>query len=71
MSECEFIESCPFFNGKLANKPADIEKLKADYCKTNNLHCARYIIAQSLGKEYMPPDLYPHEKERAFELLAK
>jgi len=61
----------PFFQWQTGYKPADIEKLKADYCKTNNLHCARYIIAQSLGKEHMPPDLYPHEKERAFELLAK
>lgn len=71
MTECEFIEKCPFFSGKLAHKEVDIEKLKQDYCKTNCLRCARYIIAISLGKDEMPPDLYPHEKEIAYSIIAE
>mgnify|MGYP000219920814 CR=1 FL=1 len=71
MAECEFIDKCPFFAGKLAEKPVEIEELKDKYCRQNNLNCARYMIAQSVGKEHMPPDLYPHEKTVAYEIIAE
>ena len=71
MAECEFINNCPFFEGKLARKEVEIDKLKDEYCRSNSLHCARYIVAIALGKESMPPDLYPHEKEVAYRLLAE
>jgi len=71
MSRCEFIENCPFFLGKLAEKPVQIEELKTKYCENNNLNCARYMIAQAVGKELMPPDLYPNEKTVAYEVIAE
>ena len=71
MAECEFIDACPFFKGELSGKEVDIEKFKNDYCRTNSLHCARYIVAITLGKEKMPPDLYPHEKQRAYKVIAE
>lgn len=71
MRRCEFIEKCPFFLGKLAEKPGQIEELKNKYCENNNLNCARYMIAQSVGKELMPPDLYPDEKTVAYEIIAE
>ena len=71
MSRCEFIEKCPFFLGKLAEKPVQIEELKTKYCENNNLNCARYMIAQAVGKELMPPDLYPNEKAVAYEVIAE
>ena len=71
MSRCEFIENCPFFHGKLAEKPVQIEELKTKYCENNNLNCARYMIAQAVGKELMPPDLYPNEKTVAYEVIAE
>jgi len=71
MAECEFIEKCPFFQGKLADKPVEVEELKEKYCKSNNLNCARYMIANALGKEHMPADLYPHEKDVAYRVIAE
>lgn len=71
MGECEFIGKCPFFNDKLANKPDEIEEMKDKYCKRNNLNCARYMVAHSIGGENMPADLYPHEKERAYLVIAE
>lgn len=71
MGECEFIEKCPFFHGKLAKKPVEIEEMKEKYCRNNNLNCARNMIANALGKELMPPDLYPHEKIVAYEVIAE
>ena len=71
MGDCEFIERCPFFQGKLAEKPVEIEELKIKYCKGNNLNCARYMIAQAAGKEKMPPDLYPDDKVIAYQVIAE
>jgi hypothetical protein len=71
MAECEYIQKCPFFNDRLDIKSADIESLKTKYCRNNNLNCARYMVALSLGPEKMPPNLYPHEKERAYEVIAQ
>lgn len=71
MSDCEFIGACPFFNDKLENKPAEVEALKVKYCRTNNLNCARYMVAMALGKEKMPPNLYPNEKDRAYLVIAE
>lgn len=71
MGECEFINTCPFFNDELEGRETDIEKLKNDYCRTNSLHCARYIVAITLGKERMPPNLYPDEKDRAYMIIAE
>ena len=71
MEACEFIDKCPFFHGELAEKPVEIEKMKLKYCRSNNLNCARYLIAIALGKSYMPNDLYPHEKEVAFSLISE
>lgn len=70
MGECEFIEKCPFFHDKLAEKPVQIDELKEKYCRNNNLNCARYMIAQAAGKEKMPPDLYPDEKAVAYQVIA-
>lgn len=70
MSDCEFIPTCPFFNDKLESKPAEAAALKIKYCRTNNLNCALYMVALALGKEKMPPDLYPNEKDRAFMVIA-
>lgn len=71
MGECEFVDMCPFFSGKLADRAAEIEELREKYCKNNNLNCARYMIASSVGKEHIPPDLYPDEKAVAYTIIAE
>ena len=71
MAECEFIDSCPFFQGKLAEKAVEVEELKEKYCRTNNLHCARYMVATAVGKDKVPPDLYPNETDVAYKIIAE
>jgi hypothetical protein len=71
MAECEYIDSCPFFKGSIEEKPVEIEKLKNEYCRSNNLHCARYMVAMALGEDKVPENLYPHEKEVAYSLLSE
>ncbi|MBN1646465.1 MAG: hypothetical protein JW874_00410 [Spirochaetales bacterium] len=71
MSDCEIAKSCPFFNDKMANMPADSAKLKENYCKSNSLHCARFMVYQALGENKIPPDLLPNEKEKAYPIIAE
>lgn len=71
MGECEFIAQCPFFKGELVKKEVEIERMKEEYCRTNCLHCARYMVAITLGKDAMPANLYPHEKDVAYGLIAE
>ncbi len=67
MASCEKLEKCPFFNEKMAAMPAVIEMLKKRYCLSDKSECARYRIATA-GME-VPMDLFPHERERAQQLL--
>ena len=71
MAECELIDKCPFFSGQLAERADEREELKEKYCKNNNLNCARYMIASSVGKEQIPPNLYPDEKIAAYAIIAE
>jgi hypothetical protein len=70
MSECELLEKCPFFNDKMAKMPFAANSLKQIYCKSNYSICARYMIAKSYGREYVPIDLFPNHERRAEEIIA-
>ena len=71
MEECERLATCPFFNDKMANMPTTAENLKKRYCRGNFSDCARYIVMKKLGKEKVPADLFPHQVERAQEIIKK
>jgi len=71
MEECEFITKCPFFKGDLSLAEEKVEETKKLYCSQNSLHCARYMVANALGKETVPGDLLPFEKNRAYMIIAE
>ena len=71
MGECEFTGDCPFFNDQWDNMPENAEEMKTQYCKTNNLNCALYMIITSLGTGALPSDMAPPEKIRAYEAIAE
>ena len=71
MQECELIDSCPFYNNQLEGDKEQIEAMKEKYCRKNNLNCARYMVLMALGKESMPEDLFPHQKERAYLIISQ
>jgi len=70
MADCELLEGCVFFNDKMANMPATSELYKDQYCRENNLECARYMVFKALGREKVPLDLFPNMKDRAQEIIA-
>lgn len=71
MQECELIDNCPFFNDKLKGDEKQIALLKEKYCLKNNLHCARYMVFIALGRDSMPDNLFPHQKDRAYEVISR
>jgi hypothetical protein len=69
MSECAGLQTCPFFNDKMAGMPAMAAMFKNTYCKTNNEKCARYIVSKVLGPGKAPIDLFPNQIARSKELI--
>ncbi|MBN2628051.1 MAG: hypothetical protein JXA95_15390 [Spirochaetales bacterium] len=65
MADCENLGGCPFFNGE------NDEEMKTKYCKNNNLNCARYMVSNSCGKDKVPADLAPNEKEKAYLIIVE
>ncbi|GAB6062971.1 hypothetical protein [Deferrisoma palaeochoriense] len=69
MTKCECLPRCPFFNDKMANMPRMAETYKKRYCLGDNSQCARYMVFKAWGRERVPPDLFPNQRERARQLL--
>lgn len=70
MSDCAKLEKCPFFNDKMAEMPGLAEIFKQNYCRGDNSTCARLFVANRLGAEQVPFDLYPNGIERAERIVA-
>lgn len=71
MLECELIEGCPFYNGYLKGDENKIEAMKEKFCRKNNLNCARYMIFMALGRGSVPPELFPHQKNKAYQIISQ
>ncbi len=69
MAKCEFLQTCPFFNDVMANMPTSAMMMKEKYCEKGLEQCARFTIAKTLGKLAVPADLFPHQKDRAKDII--
>jgi hypothetical protein len=71
MAKCECLETCPFFNDKMADMPGTAEMYKSRYCLEENAKCGRYMVFKALGRARIPADLFPNQQERAKKVIAK
>jgi hypothetical protein len=71
MEECEYLETCLFYVGKMKERPEDTGWLREEYCHKSPLRCARHMIAEAIGEADIPDNLYPDEKMKAYELIAE
>ena len=69
MADCPSLPKCPFFNDRMANRPAMAAMMKKNYCQTDNSGCARWMVAQVKGGPAVPSNLYPNEQEKVAALL--
>jgi hypothetical protein len=68
--ECECLSGCPFFNDRMASKPALGNLMKKRYCQGDFMSCARHRIFLARGKEAVPGDLFPNQGDRADQILS-
>jgi hypothetical protein len=69
MTDCPALPRCPFFNDTMADMPAVANLIKRRLCQGDAAGCARYRVLQALGREAVPPDLFPDQTDRAQKLL--
>ncbi|MDD3626256.1 MAG: hypothetical protein PHV06_02940 [bacterium] len=65
MANCECLAKCPFFNDQMMNMPNMATSIKEKYCKGDNSDCARYMVFKTIGREKVPGNLFPHQKDIA------
>ncbi len=71
MADCELLNGCLFFNGKMPPAVGLGAIYKKTYCRGDSSRCARFLVAKRLGREKVPVNLYPNMADRARELIAE
>lgn len=71
MGHCPSLVGCPFYNDKMADKPAIANLYKRKYCEKDYVNCARWKVGSTLGKQAVPLDLFPNQHERAEEIISQ
>jgi hypothetical protein len=70
MNGCDRIEKCAFFTDKMDHQiPALAEVMKQSFCRGEWSTCARNTVAESLGKDAVPLDMYPNQYDRAQQMI--
>ena len=66
---CKYLNYCPVYQGKLADKEGMKKIFKRRYCEGDYSNCARYQIASTIGESHVPEGLLPNQNEKAKEVL--
>jgi len=63
MKKCAITEKCPFFNDQLPrmHTAKEREDLKKKFCGGGSKQCARFIVAEALGLQEVPVNLFPED----------
>lgn len=69
MGVCEKLEKCPFYQGKMSMDSGLGSMYKKKYCEGDKTVCARYIVATTLGPEYVTESLYPNMDAQAKKII--
>lgn len=65
MAECEKLAKCPFYQGKMSMESGLGHMYKKKYCEGDKTTCARYMVATTLGPDYVTNNLYPNMADKA------
>ena len=70
MATCEKLEKCPFYQGSMKMDSGLGSIYKKKYCEGDKTVCARYMVATTIGPEFVIAHLYPNMKDIAEKLIA-
>lgn len=65
MATCEKLEKCPFYQGKMSMDSGLGSMYKKKYCEGDKTACARYMVATTVGPDYVTMNLYPNMVDKA------
>ncbi len=71
MAACEKLEKCPFYQGKMSMDSGLGSMYKQRYCEGDKTTCARYMVATTLGPDYVSMNLFPNMAEQAKKIIAE
>ena len=71
MATCEKLSKCPFYQGKMSMDSGLGAMYKKKYCEGDKTMCARYMVATTLGPEFVNESLYPNMHDKAKEIIEK
>ena len=71
MTDCERTKKCPYFNEHLKDLKGIQEMWEKKYCRTDKSQCARHMVLEALGSDYVPKLRLPTQIDRANELIAE
>ncbi len=71
MAVCEKLAKCPFYQGQMTTEAGLGAMYKQKYCEGDKTECARYMVATTLGPEFVTTRLYPNMKAQAEKLIAE
>jgi hypothetical protein len=71
VADCPLLAGCLFFNDKMADTSGLGAMYKKKYCQGDNSKCGRHMIANSIGREKVPINLYPNMLDRAQAIIAQ
>lgn len=69
MASCERLSKCPVVNNSDQGPETPSGRIKEKYCYDNFSECARYMVLEAVGGEFVPADLQPDQAERAKEII--
>ena len=69
MSNCENLAKCPFYQERMPIDSGLGLIYKKKYCESDKNSCARYKVATTVGKEFVPIDLYPNMEAQADKII--
>jgi hypothetical protein len=63
MKKCNLTKRCPFFNDQLPkmHTAQKREDMKKKFCGGGSAQCARFMVAEALGLNEVPGNLFPDD----------
>ena len=69
MANCEKLAACPFYQGDMKMESGLGAMYKKKYCEGDKTACARYMVAETVGKDFVTGDLYPNMVDKAKKII--
>ena len=71
MATCEKLSKCLFYQGQMKMDSGIGAMYKKKYCEGDKSICARYMIATTVGPEFVTTSIYPNMADQAKKIIAQ